>query len=56
MSKINVKTGEKTPKSGIYKFSGRETEVALSKGDVVPPNTKGHRQVVTLVRPTKRGN
>ena len=53
---VIAKTGERTPESGIYRYSGRYTEVALSKGDIVPPNTKGHLQKVTLVRPTKGGN
>jgi len=54
--KITVKTGMKAPESGIYRYSGRNTELALSKKDIVPPNTKGHLQKVTLVRPTKGGN
>lgn len=57
MSKqISAKTGTRTPQSGIYRYVGRETELALSKGDVVPPNTPGHLQKVILVRPTKGGN
>jgi hypothetical protein len=53
---ISVKTGKPAPVSGLYHFPGRYTEIALSKGDRVPPNTKGHQQRVTLVRPTKGGN
>jgi len=56
MHKITAKTGEPAPESGIYRYSGRDTELALSKGNNVPPNTKGHFQKVTLVRPTKGGN
>jgi hypothetical protein len=54
MKKAEVGTGQKAPESGIYKFSGRDTEVALSKGDTVPPNTEGHLQKVILIRKTKR--
>lgn len=54
--KETAKTGQKAPESGIYRYSGRSTELALSKNDVVPPNTKGHLQKVTLVRPTHGGN
>lgn len=57
MSKqISAKTGTKTPQSGIYRYVGRETELALSKGDIVPPNLSNHLQKVILVRPTKGGN
>lgn len=56
MSKITAKTGTKAPQSGIYKYSGRYTELALSKDDIVPPNLSGHLQKVVLVRPTKGGN
>ena len=56
MGKIQARTGERTPQSGLYRYSGRETELALSKGDIVPPNTSGHLQKVTLVRGTKGGN
>jgi len=54
--KISVGTGQKAPKSGVYKFSGRDTELALSEGDVVPPNTKGHLQKVILIKETKKKN
>lgn len=56
MRKIIARTGTRTPESGIYKYSGRYTEVALSKDDIVPPNTEGHQQRVILVRPTRGGN
>lgn len=56
MPKKQYNTGEKVNESGIYKYSGRSTEIALSKNEVVPPNTKGHLQKVTFVRPTKGGN
>jgi hypothetical protein len=36
-----VKPGQKTPQSGIYKPSKGGAEVALSKGDRVPPTKKG---------------
>ena len=51
--KIIVRTGEKAPKSGVYRYAGRSTELVLSKGERVPPNSKGHRNWVTLVRTTK---
>ena len=56
MKQVIVGTGEKAPVSGIYKFSGRDTEIALSKGDTVPPNTTGHLQKIILVQQTKQGN
>jgi hypothetical protein len=56
MKKVVAGTGTQAPESGIYRYVGRETELALSKGDIVPPNTKDHLQKVILVRPTKGGN
>lgn len=53
---VVVRTGEKAPESGIYRYSGRTAEVALSKNDRVPPNTQDHLHKVILVRPTKGGN
>jgi hypothetical protein len=51
-----IKTGEKAPESGLYRFSGRDTEIALSKGDIVPPNIGRHHQKVILTKRTKGGN
>jgi hypothetical protein len=45
-------TGQKAPKSGIYKPSNGAKEIAISKGDTLPP-AKGKAADYTLVRPTK---
>lgn len=50
---IIAKTGTKAPASGIYRGSGTRSEVALSKGDRVPPNNQGSRQQFVLVQKTK---
>jgi hypothetical protein len=47
-----LKPGNVTPRSGIYKPSHGGAEVALSKGDRVPPTTKGG--TFTLKTPTKK--
>lgn len=47
-----LKPGEKTPVSGIYRPTAGGTEVALSKGDRVPPTQPGGGFV--LKTPTKR--
>jgi hypothetical protein len=47
-----VKPGQKTPQSGIYKPTKGGSEVALSKGDRVPPTRKGGSFV--LKTPTRR--
>ena len=48
-----LKPGTVTPQSGIYKPTNGGTEVALSKGDRVPPPAPGHGFV--LKTPTKIG-
>ena len=52
MSK-SLKPGQVTPQSGIYRPSSGGTEVALSKGDRVPPTKPGG--TYTLTTPTKPG-
>lgn len=48
-----LKPGTVTPQSGIYRPTGGGTEVALSKGDRVPPTKPGYGFV--LKTPTKQG-
>lgn len=45
-------TGEKAPQSGIYKPDNGAKEIAVSKGDTLPP-AGGEGTDYTLVRPTK---
>jgi hypothetical protein len=45
-------TGQKTPKSGIYRPNTGGKEIAVSKGDRLPPS-KGKGTGYKLVRPTK---
>ena len=45
-------TGEKAPQSGIYKPTNGGKEIAVSKGDTLPPS-KGQGTGYKLVRPTK---
>lgn len=45
-------TGQNAPQSGIYKPSNGGKEIAVSKGDTLPP-AKGEAADYTLVRPTK---
>lgn len=45
-------TGQPTPQSGIYKPTNGGKEIAVSKGDRLPPS-KGEATNYTLVRPTK---
>ncbi len=45
-------TGQKTPKSGIYKPSDGGKEIAVSEGDILPPS-QGEGTDYKLVRPTK---
>jgi hypothetical protein len=45
-------TGGKAPKSGIYKPSNGAKQIAVSKGDTLPP-AKGEGVDYTLVQPTK---
>jgi hypothetical protein len=45
-------TGEKAEVSGIYKPDNGAKEIALSKGDTIPP-AGGKGTDYTLVRPTK---
>lgn len=49
----NLKPGTVTPQSGIYKPTAGGAEVALSKGDRVPPTKAGSGYV--LKTPTKGG-
>jgi hypothetical protein len=51
MSK-GLKPGMVTPTSGIYQPSNGKTQVAISKGDRVPPTDKGG--TYKLVTPTKK--
>lgn len=46
------RTGQQTPKSGIYKPSNGGKEIAVSKGDRLPPS-KGKATSYKLVRPTR---
>lgn len=48
----NPHTGEKVPESGIYKPTNGGKEIAVSKGDTLPPS-KGKGTGYKLVRPTK---
>jgi hypothetical protein len=52
MAEKNPHTGEKAPQSGIYKPTGGGKEIAVSKGDTLPPS-KGKAANYKLVRPTK---
>jgi len=45
-------TGQKAPTSGIYRPTNGGKEVAISKGDTLPPS-KGDGTNYTLVRPTR---
>jgi len=47
-----LKPGMVTPQSGIYRPNKGGAEVALSKGDRVPPTTPGG--TFTLKTPTKK--
>lgn len=46
-------TGQAAPQSGIYRPSNGGHEIAVSKGDRLPP-AKGEGVTYALVRPTKR--
>lgn len=48
----NPNTGQKAPKSGIYKPTNGAKEIAVSEGDTLPP-AKGAGTDYKLVRPTK---
>lgn len=48
----NPHTGQKAPTSGIYKPTNGGKEIAVSKGDTLPP-AKGQGTGYKLVRPTK---
>lgn len=52
-NKIVVRTGSIVPISGQYKPSGGDTEATFVKGEHVPPNNSGVRQIWTLVDQTK---
>ncbi len=45
-------TGGKAPQSGIYKPGNGGKQIAVSKGDTLPP-AKGEGTDYTLVQPTK---
>ena len=45
-------TGQHTPQSGIYKPANGGKEIAVSKGDRLPPS-KGEGTDYTLVRATR---
>jgi hypothetical protein len=49
----NPHTGQKTPKSGIYKPTKGGKEIAVSEGDRLPPSN-GKATGYKLVRPTKK--
>ena len=49
---ITTKTGEKTPVSGQYAPKGGRTEITMTKGNKVPPTSKGATKF-TLVDQTK---
>ena len=53
MKKIVVRTGGKTPVSGIYRPTGGRYESTLDEGERVPPNNQGTRQTWNLVRKAK---
>jgi len=48
----NPHTGQKVPKSGIWKPTNGSKEIAVSKGDTFPP-AGGDGTGYKLVRPTK---
>ena len=49
-----TKTGDKCPRSGIYRPDCRGREIALSKGEVFPPCPHCYRAVTwTLIRATQ---
>ena len=48
----NPRTGQKTPESGIYKPSNGGKEIAVSKGDRLPP-WKQQATTYRLVRKTR---
>ena len=45
-------TGQKAPQSGIYKPTNGAKEIAISKGDTLPP-AGGKATPYKIVRPTK---
>ena len=51
MSKGKPHSGGKTPVSGIYKPANGGKQIAVSKGDTLPPS-KGKGTDYTLVQPT----
>lgn len=52
MAKGKPHTGQKAPTSGIYKPANGAKEIAVSKGDTLPP-AKGKGTDYKLVRPTR---
>jgi len=55
MKQFTVKTGQKTPESGIYRAKGSYIEIALSKDDRVPPNNFGKTPKFVFMHGTKGG-
>jgi hypothetical protein len=49
-----VKPGTPTPDSGIWKRSGDGREVAVSKGDRMPPGREGRHDTWTIKTPTRQ--
>jgi hypothetical protein len=51
--KVVVKTGEKSPCSGIFRPSGGTSEFVFDEGEKIPPNKEGKRQTFSLVQKAK---
>lgn len=51
--KTTVGTGQKVKTSGQYRPSGGNTEATFTRGERVPPNKVGERQIWFLVDKTK---
>jgi len=52
MASKNPHTGQKTPESGIYQPANGGKQIAVSKGDRLPPS-KGKATTYKLVQKTK---
>lgn len=52
MTKPKPHTGQETPESGIWKPTNGGKEIAVSKGDRLPPSN-GEATDYKLVRPTR---
>jgi hypothetical protein len=50
---MTIRTGQICPVSGIYQYVGGTEQIALSKGDRVPPY-RGAAVIYRLVRQTQR--